>query len=102
MALTDFDKILKQYQTDDDDFGFSAVSEEEYNAAINKAVKAAEYEASSLTADNYRNQLLELEKMIVPFLQKLHSTGDKEYIYWPNRKPMIEKQIEKILKLTRG
>jgi hypothetical protein len=39
--------------------------------------------------------------MIIPFLQKLHSTGDKEYIYWPNRKPMIEKQIEKILKLTR-
>jgi len=46
--------------------------------------------------------LMEVEKMIVPFLNKLHSTGDKEYIYWPNRKPAIEKQIEKILKLTRG
>ena len=46
-------------------------------------------------------RLTELEKMIIPFLTKLHSTGDKEYIYWPNRKPAIEKQIEKILKLTR-
>ena len=46
-------------------------------------------------------RLTMLEKMIVPFLTKLHSTGDKEYIYWPNRKPTIEKQIEKILKLTR-
>ena len=46
--------------------------------------------------------MVELEKMIIPFLKKLHSTGDKEYIYWPNRKPAIEKQIEKILKLTRG
>ena len=40
--------------------------------------------------------------MIVPFLEKLKETGDKEYIYWPNRKPKIEKQIEAILKLTRG
>ncbi len=40
--------------------------------------------------------------MIIPFLMKLQTTGDKEYIYWPNRKPIIEKQIERILKLTRG
>ena len=93
MALTDFDKILKQYQNDENDFGFSAVSEEEYNAVINKTAE---------TADDYKTRLAEVEKMIVPFLTKLHSTGDKEYIYWPNRKPAIEKQIEKILKLTRG
>ena len=102
MPLSDFDKILKEYHNIDNDFGFSAVSEKEYNETINKAAKDAEYEASSLTASNYRGQLLELEKMIIPFLQKLHSTGDKEYIYWPNRKPAIEKQIEDILKLTRG
>jgi hypothetical protein len=102
MPLSDFDKILKEYKDTSNDFGFSAVSEEDYNAAINNAAKDAEYEASSLTASNYRSQLLELEKMIIPFLQKLHSTGDKEYIYWPNRKPAIEKQIEQILKLTRG
>jgi hypothetical protein len=102
MPLSDFDKILKEYKDTSNDFGFSAVSEVEYNEAITKAAKDAEYEASSLTADNYRSQLLELEKMIIPFLQKLHSTGDKEYIYWPNRKPAIEKQIEQILKLTRG
>jgi hypothetical protein len=92
------DKIFKEYANTDDDFGFSAVSEEEYNSRIN----AAEYEASSVTADQYKAQLQKLEKMIVPFLTKLHSTGDKEYIYWPNRKPAIEKQIEEILKLTRG
>jgi len=102
MPLSDFDKILKEYKDADNDFGFSAVSEKDYNEAINNAAKDAEYEASSLTASNYKSQLLELEKLIVPFLQKLHSTGDKEYIYWPNRKPTIEKQIEQILKLTRG
>jgi hypothetical protein len=92
MALIDFDKLAKQYANVEDDFGFSAVSEAEYNAVINKTAE---------TADDYKARLEEVEKMIIPFLQKLYSTGDKEYIYWPNRKPIIEKQIERILKLTR-
>ena len=91
MGLVDFDKLAKEYE-DMDDFGFSAVSEAEYNSVINKSAE---------TVDDYKERLKELEKMVVPFLTKLHSTGDKEYIYWPNRKPIIEKQIERILKLTR-
>jgi hypothetical protein len=93
MGLVDFDKVFQEYKDVDDDFGFSAVSEAEYNSVINKTAE---------TADDYKTRLQEVEKMIVPFLKKLHSTGDKEYIYWPNRKPAIEKQIERILKLTRG
>jgi hypothetical protein len=91
MGLIDFDKLASQYD-DDNDFGFSAVSEEEYNSVINKTAQ---------TADDYKERLKEVEKIIIPFLTKLHSTGDKEYIYWPNRKPIIEKQIERILKLTK-
>ena len=92
MPITDFDRIMREYANVEDDFGFSAVSEEEYNAVVNKTAE---------TADDYKTRLTEVEKMIIPFLQKLHSTGEKEYIYWPNRKPIIEKQIERILKLTR-
>jgi hypothetical protein len=91
MALIDFDKLAKQYDLEDD-FGFSAVSEAEYNSVINKTAQ---------TADDYKARLTEVEKIIIPFLTKLHQTGDKEYIYWPNRTPIIEKQIERILKLTR-
>ena len=96
MGLIDFDKLAKEYDNIEDDFGFSslsAVSEEEYNSVINKTAE---------TADDYKTRLNEVEKIVIPFLTKLHSTGDKEYIYWPNRKPLIEKQIEKILKLTRN
>jgi len=33
MSLSyDFDKVFKEYQNATDDFGFSAVSEEEYNS----------------------------------------------------------------------
>lgn len=91
MALIDFDKLSDEFDSDDD-FGFSAVSEEEYNSVINKTAQ---------DADAYKARLKEVEKIIIPFLNKLHTTGDKEYIYWPNRKPIIEKQIERILKLTR-
>jgi septal ring factor EnvC (AmiA/AmiB activator) len=100
MALTDFDKILKSYEDSEHDFGFSAVSEQEYNSAIKESVRTVETVKNTLSETEQR--LMQLEKMIIPFLKKLHSTGDKEYIYWPNRKPVIEKQIEAILKLTRG
>ena len=86
----DINKILAEYE--EDDFGFSAVSEEEYNSVINKTAE---------TADDYKTRLHEVEKLILPFLNKLYSTADKEYIYWPNRKQAIESQIDKILKLTR-
>ena len=92
--LSDFQKILDEYKVTENDFGFSAVSEEEYNARIS--------DASSLTAEQYKDRLKKLEKIIIPFLQKLHSTSDQEYIYWPNRKDILETEMKRILELTRG
>lgn len=93
--MTDIDlkKILGEYSLEEDDFGFSAVSEEEYNRVVTD---------SEQTVENYKEKLAELEKLIVPFLIKLLKTADKEYIYWPGRKPVIESQIQKIVKLTRS
>jgi hypothetical protein len=88
-----FEKVFAEYQNLTDDFGFSAVSEDEYNKVVNE---------SEQTVETYKHKLKEVEKLVIPFLQKLYQTADKEYIYWPNRKPTIEKQIEKILKLTRS
>ena len=99
MPLIDFDKLAKEYQ-DENDYGFSAVSEEEYNTKVVNEVNKVSQPLETMVKD-YQERLDKLERMIVPFLTKLHSTGDKEYIYWPNRKPAIEAQIEKILKLTR-
>jgi hypothetical protein len=87
----DLNKILQEYG--DDDFGFSAVSEEEYNAVINEKAD---------TAEEFQARLQQVEKLVLPFFTKLLQTADKEYIYWPNRKKLVEDQIQKILKLTRG
>lgn len=89
----DLKSILNEYLVEEDDFGFSAVSEEEYNKVVTD---------SEQTVENYKEKLAEVEKLIVPFLVKLLKTADKEYIYWPNRKTTIEKQIERIVKLTRS
>ena len=87
----DLNKILQEYG--DDDFGFSAVSEEDYNAVINEKAD---------TAEEFQARLQQVEKIVLPFFTKLLQTADKEYIYWPNRKKLVEDQIQKILKLTRG
>ena len=50
---------------------------------------------------DYKDRLLECEKLILPLLQNLMKNEDKEYIYWPNRKAIITSQIERLQKVTR-
>ena len=40
-------------------------------------------------------------KQVIKFLN-LKKNPEKAYIHWPNRTPVIDKQIEKITKVTRG
>jgi len=87
----DISKIMAEYG--DDDFGFTAVDEEEYNALI------AEKDE---TVEEYKLRLQQVEKIIMPFLTNLLKTADQPVIKWPNRKPILEAQIQKILNLTRG
>jgi hypothetical protein len=93
MAEKKFDlgSIMAEYG--DNDFGFTAIDEEEYNSII------AEKED---TVEEYKARLHEVEKLILPFLTKLLQTADQPIIKWPNRKPVLESQIQKILNLTRG
>ena len=85
-------KILQEYD-DDFDFGFTATDEEEYNSIINQKEE---------TVEEYKAKLQEVEKLIIPFLTKLLKTADQPIIKWPNRKPVLGAQIQKILKLTRS
>ncbi len=50
---------------------------------------------------DYKDRLLECEKLILPLLQNLMKNEEKEYIYWPNRKAIITSQIERLQKVTR-
>jgi hypothetical protein len=87
----DINKIMAEYG--DDDFGFTTVDEAEYDAVI------AEKDE---TVEEYKTRLAQVEKIIMPFLTNLLKSQSQPYIHWPNRGPIIEKQIQKILTLTRG
>lgn len=88
----DINKVVQEYD-DENDFGFTAMDEEEYTDVI------AEKEE---TVEEYKQRLKQVEKLILPFLTKLLKTADQPIIKWPNRKDTIESQIQKILNLTRG
>ena len=87
----DLTQIIEEYG--DDDFGFTATDEAEYNSVI------AEKDE---TVTEYKERLHQVEKLVLPFLTKLLQTADQPIIKWPNRKPVLEAQIQKILNLTRG
>jgi hypothetical protein len=65
---------------EDDDFGFSLVSEEELNA----------------DKRNVTNKLKGIRAMVMPLLKNLMKNPDKEYIYWPDRVNKIEDFIKKM------
>jgi hypothetical protein len=87
----DISSIISQYG--DDDFGFTTDSEEDYQSVI------AEKDE---TVEEYKQRLVQVERLVLPFLTRLLQTADQPVIKWPNRGPMIEAQIQKILNLTRG
>jgi CRISPR/Cas system CMR-associated protein Cmr1 (group 7 of RAMP superfamily) len=87
----DLTAIIAEYG--DDDFGFTAEDDADYESVI------AEKDE---TVEEYKQRLEQVEKLILPFLTKLLKTADQPIIKWPNRKPVIETQIQKILNITRG
>jgi hypothetical protein len=54
------------------------------------------------TEGNTNEKLEKIEGLIMPLLTNLLKNKEKEYIYWPNREPIIRNQIEKILEITRN
>lgn len=105
----------------DFDYGFTGVSEDDYRKkqseadlkvseierTANQKLRDANLEKNKIEAakdrleSNYKDKLYEIEKVVMPLLVNLLKTSDKEYIYWPKRKDQIEKQIDKVLSLTR-
>ena len=49
-----------------------------------------------------KDRMEKMEKMIIPLLKNLMKNPSKEYIYWPNRTGKLQKQIDRILAVTRA
>ncbi len=87
--------IPKEYLDLNNDFGFTASTEEELIDPIVSDVKAS-------TDGELKSKLLEVEKLVMPLLVNLMRDPDKDYLKWPNRHTQIEEQIKKILAITRS
>jgi len=108
---------------DDYDFGFSFADDDSLPAPApvaqqsNEEIQALKEKLDSLLSaqeetlnnamvnaieEKYKAKLKEVEGMILPLLLNLKKNPDKAYIHWPNRTPVIDKQIERITKITRG
>ena len=85
-------------------FGFTFVHEDEIDAKIElekqKAAASAAASSKSATALTYQEKLEAVEAIVVPFMQNLMKDPEKVMIRWPNRKEVVERQLNKILSIT--
>lgn len=99
------------------DFGFSFADESEALAAIQPTpaptaptvspedLAALQQKIDGVLLQNaevYKAKLKEVEGLILPLLYNLMKNPEKIYIKWENRTEVIQKQIEKIIAITRS
>ena len=76
----------------------SALSEQ--GSSIRAVIDEVEERKGELN-EKFSSKLKELESLVIPMLKGLMKNAEKEYIYWPNRTPILEKQIQKVYSITR-
>ncbi len=75
-----------------DDFGFTFGNEDEIVA---EAVAPVTDEIADL-----KKRLEAVRKIYLPLLQNLSKNADQPIIKWPDRGPVLKKQIDKLVMLT--
>jgi hypothetical protein len=88
---------------EDNDFGFSLVSEQELKAHEEMLKKKVEEQSLFVqtTTVEYENKIQGLMAMITPLLNNLQKDPGKEYILWPDRAVKIkafQKKLEDYIK----
>jgi hypothetical protein len=81
-----------------DDFGFSAVSEDELKVLEKQLQRQVTEKSKELeeVEKTYKGKLEQLYRAVIPLLKNLAKDSDKEYIYWPNRTEKMQEFIKKV------
>ena len=88
-------KINKYLDLEDkSDFGFTFSDEDEV------VTTHTGYASLQEEVDDLKQRLQALNKIFMPLLDNLAKDPDKPMIKWPNRKPIIDKQIAKLKQIT--
>jgi hypothetical protein len=91
-----------QITLENDDYGFSAVSEEELKQHEKQLQQRIEQSAEhkQQVVNTYEEKLGSLYRLIMPLLVNLQKNPEKEYILWPNRAAKIKEFIAKVDKIV--
>jgi len=94
--------IDDMFDMDSNDFGFSAVSEDELKAMERQLQQEVTSKDQALAEieETYKGKLEQLYKMVMPLLVNLAKDDSKEYIYWPNRTQKMNEFITKVKKIV--
>ena len=95
-------KINISLDDTNDDFGFSAVSEDELKSLerqLQQQVIQTEKQLT-LTSKEYKDRMEALYKLIMPLLLNLQKDDEKEYIFWPDRSKKMKAFIDKVNKIV--
>jgi ABC-type phosphate transport system auxiliary subunit len=86
------------YDLEDNDFGFSAVSEEELRSIENQIKQELTQKSQELiqVEETYKGKLEQLYSAVMPLLQNLAQSPDKTYLYWPDRAVKMKAFISKV------
>ena len=96
-------KIPQEYLDMTNDFGFTAVDDDEVAEPIVESYKSASDKSIDELAKSAQGKLLDVERLIMPLLVNLLKDAEtKHYIKWPNRKAPIERFMERLLTITRS
>ena len=76
--------------------------EEKIDALTSLVFQLEQRGDENVTEAQLKDKIHKLEQIIVPLLNNLLKTADKEYILWPNRGPIVQKQLDAVLAITRG
>jgi hypothetical protein len=118
------DDIFQKYGLESDDFGFSAVNQDELSSIVipqaNPEINTIKEKLDLILEMNstcegavavkaqydqlVKARMEEIEKNIIPLLLNLKKNKDKDYIYWPGmqRQAQCDLQLQKILGITRA
>ena len=121
-------EIPEEYLSDDFDFGFTSVDQDELHHLMNgedsapsseeiQAIKDkldlvlemnSTCEGTTAVKEQYDAlmavKMEEVERAVLPLLINLKKNGAKDYLYWPGaqRVTQCDLQVEKLLRATRG
>ena len=78
------------------DFGFTFVDEEEVAKTSNTVV------TTLATADDYKNRLDKVMKLVLPFLKNLQANPQQAYVKWPDRAKKVAEFQNKVVAISEG